>query len=64
MGYYICMINSLIILLSSLTIGMFIGLIFRKEHEFHGPNASKYSKKIFREGNICYRFVPHRIYST
>jgi len=39
---------------------MFIGLMFRKEREFHGPNARKYSKIIFRRDDTCYRFVPLR----
>jgi len=42
-----CIIRSLIIILSSVSIGMIIGLFFRKTYDFHGPNAEKYSKKIF-----------------
>jgi len=60
MDYNICMIDSLIIFLSSVTVGMFIGLIFRENYQFHGPNANKYSQKIFRQKNICYHFVPIR----
>ena len=54
-----CIIRSLIIILSSVSIGMIIGLFFRKTYDFHGPNAEKYSKKIFRDNKKkkCFHFV-------
>jgi hypothetical protein len=54
------LIRLLIIFFSAMSIGMLIGLLFRKKYEFHGPNADQYSKKIFyhKKANKCISFVP------
>lgn len=50
-------VTYLLIILSSIAVGMMIGLITRKEIEYHGPNALQHIKKIYisKKTNKCYR---------
>jgi hypothetical protein len=49
----------LIILLSSVSVGMMIGLLFRPGDEYHGPNSREQCKKIYynKKSDKCYKFL-------
>jgi hypothetical protein len=40
-------LNIMIILLSSIAVGMILGLIFKHDYVYHGPNAKKYIQNIY-----------------
>jgi hypothetical protein len=50
-------VTHLLIILSSIAVGMMIGLITRKEIEYHGPNARKHINKIYisKKTKKCYK---------
>lgn len=57
------MSNYLIIFLSSVAVGMIIGLLTRKKEIYHGPNARKQSKIIYKnkKSGKCLRFNIKRL---
>jgi len=52
-------ISSLIILLSSIAVGMMIGLIIKKDISYHGPNALSHIKRIYmsKKNGKCYQMA-------
>jgi len=51
-------ISNLIIILSSIAVGMIIGLTIRENNHYHGPNSAKQTKRIYyhHPTRKCIRF--------
>jgi hypothetical protein len=52
------LLSYLIIFLSSIAMGMITGLIIIEDKFYHGPNANKFTKKVYIDKNTskCYHF--------
>ena len=52
------MLRTIIIIVSSMVIGMIIGLFTTQSYTYHGPNAIQQSKKIYHhtDSSKCYQF--------
>lgn len=52
------MMEHAILLLTSIAVGMIIGLISRSEYKIHGPNAKDYISKTYqsKKNKKCYNF--------
>jgi hypothetical protein len=51
-------LNLIIIILSSIVVGMIIGLIIKEKDHYHGPNAKKQCNKIYynKKTGKCIKF--------